>query len=93
MDIEKFKQAVVTKVYHIAAGRKVPLHQHPKHDEVFYCVKGAGFGVLADGEVELTPGKAFIVPAGTMHAMRTDGEIYVASSLIPLADDPEYSGA
>ncbi len=90
MDVEKFKRAVVNKVYHILAGQKVPLHKHPKHDEVFYCVMGSGCGVLEDGEVALTPGKAFIVSAGTMHSLRTDGDLYVTSSLIPLADSPGF---
>lgn len=92
MDVEKFKDAVVNKVYHIVAMRKVVLHQHPQHDEVFYCIKGSGFGVLEGSEVALTPGKAFIVPAGTMHSLRTDSDLYVTSSLIPLADDPDFAG-
>lgn len=92
MDTEKFRQAVVTKVYQLGPDRKVPLHQHPRHDEVFYCIKGAGYGVLEHSEVELTPGKAFIVPAGTMHSLRTDSELCVTSSLIPLATDPAFNG-
>jgi hypothetical protein len=31
---------------------------------------GGGYGVLADGEMELTIGKAFIVPAGTPSCFR-----------------------
>jgi mannose-6-phosphate isomerase-like protein (cupin superfamily) len=91
VDVEKFKEAVINKVYHLIAERKVALHQHPKHDEVFYCIKGSGFGVLENFEVALAPGKAFIVPAGTMHALRTDDELYVTSSLIPLAEDPKFA--
>jgi quercetin dioxygenase-like cupin family protein len=91
MNVEKFKEAVVNKVYHITGNRKVPLHQHPKHDEVFYCVKGSGSGVLENGEVALTPGKAFIVPAGTLHALRTESDLYVTSNLIPLANDPDFA--
>lgn len=90
MNVEKFKQAVVNNVYHIPAGHKVPPHKHDRHDEVFYCVRGSGFGVLENAEVALTPGKAFIVPAGTMHSLRSDGHLYVTSSLIPLADDPKF---
>lgn len=93
MDVEKFKEAVINKVYHIGADPKVALHQHPKHDEVFFCVKGSGFGVLEDAEVALTPGRAFIVPAGTMHSLRTDDEPYVTSSLIPFADEPKFSAS
>ena len=91
MNVEKFRLAVVTKVYHIPAARKVPLHQHPKHDEVFYCIAGSGFGVLENSQVELTPGRAFIVPAKTLHSLRTDEDLYVTSFLIPLADDPAFS--
>lgn len=90
MDVDKFREAVVNRVYHIPAERKVALHQHPRHDELFYCVKGSGFGVLEGSEVPLSPGQVFIVPAGTMHTLRTDGNLYVTSSLIPLADDPRF---
>lgn len=83
MDIENIKGSIVTNVYHIPAGKNVALHQHSKHDEVFYCIKGEGFGVLENGDVELTVGKAFIVPAGTMHALKSDSDLYVSSFLIP----------
>lgn len=84
MDLESIKKGIVTNVYHISADEKVPLHKHPKHDEVFYCIKGAGSGVFEDREVELTVGKAFIVPVGIMHALRTDGDLYVTSFLVPI---------
>lgn len=83
MDLENIKASVVTNVYHIPANKNVALHKHPKHDEIFYCIKGEGFGVLEDSDVELKVGKAFIVPAGTMHALKSDSEMYVTSFLIP----------
>jgi quercetin dioxygenase-like cupin family protein len=86
MDLQLFKDNIVVKVYHIDSNKIVPLHKHPKHDEVFYCIKGKGFGVLERSKVELTVGKAFIVPAGTLHSMESDSNIYVASFLIPLTD-------
>lgn len=86
MDLENIKASVVTNVYHINAEKNVPLHKHPKNDEIFYCIKGEGFGVLEDGEVHLTAGKAFIVPAGVMHALKTDSNLYVTSFLIPLVE-------
>ncbi|WML32567.1 cupin domain-containing protein [Clostridium sp. OS1-26] len=79
MNLENIKESIVTNVYHIPADKKVALHKHPKHDEIFYCIKGEGFGVLEDREVELTIGKAFIVPAGEMHALRSDSNLYVSS--------------
>lgn len=84
MNLENIKNSIVTNVYHIPADKKIALHKHSKHDEIFYCIKGEGFGVLEDREVELTIGKAFIVPAGEMHALRSDSNLYVSSFLIPV---------
>lgn len=86
MDIKAWKDGIVVNVYHIDSKKKVPLHKHPKHDELFYCVEGSGFGILEDGKVELAVGEVFIVPAGVMHSMASDSEIYVSSFLIPVAD-------
>ena len=85
-DLQSVKDGVVVNVYHVDSNRKVPLHRHPEHDEVFYCMKGSGFGVLEDGKVELAAGRTFIVPAGTLHALATDSEIYVGSFLVPVFD-------
>lgn len=87
MNLENIKESIVTNVYHIPADKKVPLHKHQKHHEIFYCIKGEGFGVLEDREVELTIGKAFIVPAGEMHALRSDSNLYVSSFLIPVVKE------
>jgi len=84
MDLDSIKEAIVTKVYHVHSEIKVPLHQHAEQDEIFYCIKGAGFGVLEEREVELTVGKAFIVPAGTMHSLKSDENLYVSSFLVPV---------
>ena len=48
------------------------MHKHDGKDEIFYCIKGFGFGVLEGSEVELSVGKAFIVSSGTMHSLRSD---------------------
>lgn len=87
MDLNSIKEAIVTKVYHITYDTKVPLHKHEEQDEVFYCIKGSGFGVLESGEVDLSVGKAFIVHAGTMHSLRSDEDLYVSSFLLPVVDD------
>ncbi len=89
MDIEAIKNSIVVNVYHILAGEKIPLHRHPKNDEVFYCIKGSGYGVLENRETELAEGHAFIVPAGTMHSLRTEDSLFVTSFLIPRAENAE----
>jgi len=83
VNLESIKDSIATHVYHIPADKKVPLHKHQEHDEIFYCIKGEGFGVLEDREVDLAIGKAFIVPAGQMHALRSDSNLFVSSFLNP----------
>ena len=87
MDLNSINESIVINVYHIPSDRKVPLHKHAEQDEIFYCIKGSGFGVLEDGEVELNVGKAFIAPAGIMHSLRSDGDLYVSAFLVPVGDD------
>jgi mannose-6-phosphate isomerase-like protein (cupin superfamily) len=87
MDLQDIKESIVTNVYHIPSDKKVALYKHTKHDENFYCIKGEGFGILENREVELTVGKAFIVTAGEMHALRSDSNLYVGSFLIPVVEE------
>jgi len=87
MDLNAIKESIAVKAYHINSDTKVPLHKHDKQDEIFYCIKGSGFGVLEDGQVELSVGKAFIVPTGTMYSLRSEGDLYVSSFLVPVVDD------
>ena len=86
MDLSGIKEAIVNNVYHIPSDKKVPLHKHDDKDEIFYCIKGSGFGVLEDGEVELNVGQSFIARAGTMHSVRSDTEIYVCAFLVPVVE-------
>lgn len=87
MDLNSIKESIVKNVYYIPSDKIVPLHKHAEQDEIFYCIKGSGFGVLEDGEVELTVGKSFIVPAGTMHSLRSDGDLYVSAFLVPVVGE------
>jgi len=87
MDLDTFKNRIITNVYHMDAEREVPMHNHPKYDEVFYCIKGEGLGVLEDVEVQLEPGKVFIVPAGVLHTVKTHSDLFVCSFQIPPAED------
>lgn len=87
MDLEAVKSKIVANVYHITADKKVALHKHPNHNELFFCMKGEGYGVLENGETKLTEGLVFNVPAGTMHALRAESNLYVSSFLIPVITD------
>ena len=72
MDLELIKDNLVVDVYQIDSNKKAPLHKLPDRDEVFYCINGSGYGVLKDSKIELTVGKVFIVPAGTLHSHEID---------------------
>jgi len=84
MDKELLKSKIKTNVYQITADSKIALHKHLRYDEIFYCVKGKGFGVLENEEKELTVGSAFIVKENIMHTLRTESEMWVTSFLIPV---------
>jgi mannose-6-phosphate isomerase-like protein (cupin superfamily) len=86
MDTEGIKGSIAVNVYHITADKKVALHKHPGKDEVFYCMAGTGYGVLESREEPLSVGKTFVVRAGTMHALRTESDLYVASFLVPVVE-------
>ncbi|MCS5421127.1 MULTISPECIES: (2Fe-2S)-binding protein [Psychrilyobacter] len=83
MNLNLIKESIETKVYDIHFDTEVPMHEHADCDEVFYCIKGSGFGILEDEEVELNVGDTFVAPAGTMHSLRSEEDLYVVAVLIP----------
>ncbi len=87
LDIDKIKASIVTSVYHVTPDKKIALHNHLHHDELFYCLKGEGIGILENEETEISEGEVFVVPAGTMHTLRTNGHFWVSSFLIPAITD------
>ncbi|WP_084140886.1 helix-turn-helix domain-containing protein [Psychrilyobacter atlanticus] len=87
IELNSIAESIEENVYHISSKAVVPLHKHEDLDEIFYCIKGSGFGVLENGEVKLTVGKSFIAPAGVMHSLRSDGDLYVTAFLIPVVDE------
>lgn len=87
MDLDLFKNAIEEKVYHISSSLQVPMHKHLGHDEVFYCIMGEGFGLLENSELPLSVGKVFPVKSGTLHALRSDTDLYVVAVLIPVVEE------
>ena len=86
MDKEFIKSKIKTNVYQIKPDSNVALHKHQRFDEVFYCIKGEGFGVLENKEKKLNVGDAFIINENTIHSLRTESEMWVISFLIPVVD-------
>ena len=87
VDLNFIEESIEKHVYHIHSESAVSLNVHEDVDEIFYCIKGSGFGVLEDGEVELNVGETFIVPVGTRHSLRSDGDLYVTAFLVPVVDE------
>ncbi len=84
MDLESFKKSIVVKAHHLFEETKVPLHKHHDFDELFYCFRGSGIGVVGNEEVEVTAGKTLLAPSGTMHTLKTTEDLYVLAFEIPL---------
>lgn len=84
VDFKALKEGLETKTYLIPPSVKVPLHEHATQDEIFYCVKGTGIGIVEDKEFEFSPGDIFIAPAGSMHSLKSDETLYVVAFLIPV---------
>lgn len=86
MNLEAIKESIVKHVYHIPKTKVVPLHKHEKVDEIFYCIKGEGIGVLEDKEIKLSVGDVFLAPAGKLHSLKSESDLYVTAFLIPKVD-------
>ena len=57
----------------ISAGAALPPHRHD-HEEVFTVVSGSATAVLDGDELNTGPGDTVIIPAGTEHYVRSDGD-------------------
>jgi|GEM_PF-116035 len=84
VDFESLKEGLETKTYLVPPSVKVPLHEHATQDEIFYCVKGNGIGIVDDKEFRFSPSDVFIAPAGTMHSVRSDETLFLMAFLIPV---------
>jgi len=52
----------------------------------FGYIKGSGFGVLEDREIKLDVGETFIARAGTLHSLRSDGDLNINAFPVPAVD-------
>lgn len=86
INLELIKESIEINVHHIHFGKTVHPNKHKGFDEIFYCIKGSGFGILEDTEIELNVGTLFFAPARKTHSLRSDGDLYVISVLIPVID-------
>ena len=61
---------LVTRMNCYEPGQVTPLHMHPDHDEVVFCVEGRGAVTFEEREdVPLMPGSVVSLPAGLAHRL------------------------
>jgi mannose-6-phosphate isomerase-like protein (cupin superfamily) len=67
-------------------------HSHPETDEFFLVLKGSLTIRLDDGDIELGPGQAYVVPRGTAHQpVSVDGAevlLFEPSATVNTGDTP-----
>lgn len=84
IDFKTIEDGMEIKTYRIPTDLKVDPHEHPTQDEIFYCIKGNGIGIVDDKEYSFSPGESFIAPAGSIHSLRTEETLYIIAVLIPV---------
>jgi mannose-6-phosphate isomerase-like protein (cupin superfamily) len=57
----------------VPPGGETAEHYHPKTEELYYFVAGAGRMRLGDEETHVTAGDCVVIPPGTPHKLRNTG--------------------
>jgi mannose-6-phosphate isomerase-like protein (cupin superfamily) len=74
----------------VPPGGETAEHYHPRSEELYYFVSGAGRMRLGDDEAEIHAGDCVVIPPGTPHKLFNDG----AETLVLLCCcAPAYSDA
>ncbi len=62
---------IVAEMVCYEPGQATPEHAHPKQDEIFYVVEGAGTMIVNGKEIPLKPTSLILVKAREQHGVRT----------------------
>jgi mannose-6-phosphate isomerase-like protein (cupin superfamily) len=59
----------------VAPGKSTTPHYHPKTEEIYYILEGAGRMTIAHETRDVGPGDAIAVPPGAVHTITTTSDI------------------
>ena len=57
----------------LPAGAATAAHRHPRTEEIYYILRGAGRMTVGAEEREVGPGDGILIPPGTRHTIRNVG--------------------
>ncbi len=57
----------------VPPNKTTEAHRHPRTEEIYYVLAGAGRIRLEDEEAEIRPGDAILIPPGTCHQVANPG--------------------
>lgn len=58
----------------VPAGTSTILHYHPRTEEIYYIVRGAGRMRVGHETADVQPGDAIAIPPGAIHGIQNTGE-------------------
>ena len=58
----------------VRAGQRTERHVHPRSQEIYYVLEGAGTMRLGSDIFEVIPGDAVLIPPGTPHDFAAKGD-------------------
>jgi mannose-6-phosphate isomerase-like protein (cupin superfamily) len=76
-------------------GAATEAHRHPRTEEIYYILRGAGRMTVGAKEREVGPGDGILIPPGTRHTIRNIGAeplVFLCCCAPPYADEDTVLG-
>jgi len=58
----------------LEVGSAIPVHLHERQEEVLFIHRGYGTATVGEAAAPVSPGTTIVVPPGTWHSVRNDGD-------------------
>ena len=68
-------EIIVSEIVCYEPGQFTKTHVHPRQDEIFFCMRGAGVVTFTDrDDIPVEQGSVVFVPSGVEHGVETIGD-------------------